>query len=515
MLESTGNIEDAKSHFAAATSLFAKPEAYFGLARMAWYEKDIDECIRQHEKGRVALFTVRDVLHYNPMDRYYIPAICASSAYIDKRMWRRAKRITEEGLTYAPQDAQLRGSLTKINAALARRNQPLDIIIHTARSLETWNANTPKERGIGGSETAAVMISKELAARGHKVRVYCYCEGLEGKFDGVEYISYEKFDYKTTICDVFVTSRRAATLIEGKVQARITALWMHDNHIGQTTPDLAKAMFRADLIMGVSPWHRDFIRKTYPFIDPTKIVATRNGIDKSKFNPNDPLPPKKQKLVFTSSPDRGLNLALDLFSRVKEEVKDAELHVYYGFDNALKTIAAAQSVNGLDHGLLSKEEIESMTKEIEFMTSKIEETKGVVMHGRVSQAQLANELLESKIWFYPTHFQESSCISVMEAQAAGCIPITTALAALNDNVHHGFLIKPPNISADKLQEKLQSAKDYQDAFVQKTIDILKNEGMRSNLAEAGRVEALKISGWEKVGEEWEESFLDLLQTPVT
>ena len=491
MLEANGDIEDAKSHFAAATTLFSKPEAHFGLARMAWYEKDVDECIRHHEKGRLSLFTVKDVLHYNPQDRYYIPAICASSAYIAKGMWKRAKRITEEGLKYAPDDAQLRGSLKNITDHYGRRNQNLDIIIHTARSLETWNANTPRERGIGGSETAVVHVSRELAARGHKVRVFCHCEGIEGIFEGVEYIPYDKFDYEKTSCDVFITSRRVATLIEGNVKARLKVIWMHDNHVGQAEPDLAKGLLRADLIMGVSRWHRDVLQKTYPFVNPTKMIATRNGIDKKLFLPNQPLPPKKQKLVFTSSPDRGLELALDLLPLVRKEVPDAELHIYYGFNNAIKTAE--------EEGLLTADEKKEEFKIVDLMMAKIHATEGAVMHGRTSQASLATELMESKVWFYPTWFQESSCISAMEAQAAGCVPVTTGLAALNETVHHGYLLKPPS-----------TAEAYKETFVKDVVRLLTDDTLRTEYALSGRAEALKISGWDIVADEWENTFLDQL-----
>ena len=133
------------------------------------------------------------------------------------------------------------------------------------------------------------------------------------------------------------------------------------------------------------------------------------------------------------------------------------------------------------------------------MMAKIHATEGAVMHGRTSQASLATELMESKVWFYPTWFQESSCISAMEAQAAGCVPVTTGLAALNETVHHGYLLKPPS-----------TAEAYKETFVKDVVRLLTDDTLRTEYALSGRAEALKISGWDIVADEWENTFLDQL-----
>ncbi len=61
--------------------------------------------------------------------------------------------------------------------------------------------------------------------------------------------------------------------------------------------------------------------------------------------------------------------------------------------------------------------------------------------GRLGQSELWRQYLAAGIWCYPTHFTETSCISCMEAQALGAIPITNPLWALADNVRHGTFIQ--------------------------------------------------------------------------
>ena len=62
------------------------------------------------------------------------------------------------------------------------------------------------------------------------------------------------------------------------------------------------------------------------------------------------------------------------------------------------------------------------------------EQKGVVAHGRVDQQTLAREMLSAGVWILPTWFCETSCISAMEAQAAGLRIVASKLAALEETV---------------------------------------------------------------------------------
>ena len=49
-----------------------------------------------------------------------------------------------------------------------------------------FNGNTIKEQSLGGSETAAYYVAKELAQAGHSVTIFtAHQEG--GVFDGVKY----------------------------------------------------------------------------------------------------------------------------------------------------------------------------------------------------------------------------------------------------------------------------------------------------------------------------------------
>jgi glycosyltransferase involved in cell wall biosynthesis len=126
---------------------------------------------------------------------------------------------------------------------------------------------------------------------------------------------------------------------------------------------------------------------------------------------------------------------------------------------------------------------------------KDHEPHGVVYHGRTPQDQLAADFLKSGVWCYPTWFAETSCITAMEAQAAGLRMVTNPIAALNETVgDRGVLI-----AGDWLAE------DFKGKFTNAVIEALLREG------DADRIllqhYAAEHFSWGQIALEWEEMFL--------
>lgn len=288
-----------------------------------------------------------------------------------------------------------------------------DIVFFLGHAWERWNPETLAAGGMGGSETMAVEMAKRLAARGHRVRVYGDCAELEGVFDGVQYLDYPKFH--NVRCDVLVSSRRpdAVDAVHDCTAAR-RVLWVHDVHCGDAlTPERAAAF---DRILVLSQWHRDHVREVYPWLDERKLYVTRNAVDLTRFDGTEERNP--HRAIYSSSPDRGLLSLLQMWPRIREQVPDAELHVFYGFKNWEGAVEQRGDAREREHLAEVKRLLEAMRE------------LGVTMRDRVSGKQLAREFMKSGVWLYPTWFTETYCITAAEAQIAGCRIVTSPIAAL-------------------------------------------------------------------------------------
>ncbi len=296
-----------------------------------------------------------------------------------------------------------------------------DIVFFLGHAWECWNPETLAAGGMGGSETMSVEMAKRLAARGHRVRVYGDCAGLEGAFDGVQYLDYTKFH--NVRCDALVSSRRpdAVDPVHDCTAAR-RVLWIHDVHCGDAlTPERAAAF---DRILVLSQWHRGHVKEAYPWLDERKLYVTRNAVDLTRFDGTEERNP--HRAIYSSSPDRGLLSLLQMWPRIRELVPDAELAVFYGFHNWESAAKQRGDKQELEHLAEVKRLLETL------------KDHGVTMHGCISGKQLAREFMRSGVWLYPTWFSETYCITAAEALLGGCHTLTTPVAALREHALEYF-----------------------------------------------------------------------------
>jgi glycosyltransferase involved in cell wall biosynthesis len=185
---------------------------------------------------------------------------------------------------------------------------------------------------------------------------------------------------------------------------------------------------KLDHVLALCDEHVRYIESVYPFLT-DKIVLSSNGIKADAIEALPVLERDPFRLIWASSPDRGLESTLKVFNRAREFEPRLSLHVYYGWDNIDKLIAQ----HG-ENGPWAREKAKIMALC----------GPGVVLHGRTPQRQLWRAYLESGLWVYCTAFTETSCISCMEAQALGAIPVFTPIWALAQNVGHGISIDGQN-----------------------------------------------------------------------
>lgn len=297
------------------------------------------------------------------------------------------------------------------------------VVIFCGEGLEPWNPDQIDRTGLGGSETAVVRLAEQLVDKGLRVMVY---GPSEGAWNGVFFRHYSKWVPGNPVM-AFI-SWRHPEVFDLPMHAQMKYLWMHDTDAGPNlTEERAK---KIDGVMALSKWHVDHLTEMYPFLD-GKCFIVGNGIDPKRFWEDrwDPLAYVRNphKFVYLSSPDRGLLKALEIWPRIKAELSDAEFHIFYGWENYDK-------MRGSQEWKLS--------------VMAAARQPGVVWRGRIGQKALAQELMQSSVMLYPSDpFCETFCIAALEAQAAGCVPVTRDNGALPETNARGILV--PNDASDE------------------------------------------------------------------
>jgi len=372
---------------------------------------------------------------------------------------------------------------------IIRSSSCLDIVFYVGYSCERWNPETAKTSGIGGSETAIIEMAKRLVTKGHKVRVFGDCpDSFAGVFDGVEYIHYTSF--KNIECDIFISSRRPQVVDdEFNIKTGINLCWVHDVHCGAALTH--KRALRFDKFLCLSEWHKSYFMGVHKCVHPDQIIVTRNGIVLDKFRSElngNSIIRNPHRAVYSSSPDRGLELAIKVWPRIRHVIPDAELHVFYGFKNWEVCARAANDIKQL--------------KQISYLRDMLNEAKeyGVYYHDRVDQYELARQFMCSGIWAYPTWFAETSCITAMEAQAAGLKIVTSPIAALNETVGSRGVM----IHGDWFSEAYAS--NFTDAVIE-AMQKGDDAEVRSDL----RKYAFEHFGWDGLANDWEVMFKQIIK----
>lgn len=267
-------------------------------------------------------------------------------------------------------------------------------------AVTDWDENTLKSKGHGGSETAAIEVAKFIKQKtGRPVKIFHPRARRDVMESGVEYNPVgELVGYLHNVEPyAHIPWRHSVPLTKAK-----SYIWCHDLQCPG-----AHNHNNYDKIVALSGFHKNYLMETNG-VPEHKIVLGFNGIDPENFKGKAEKDP--HKIVFSSSPDRGLAQSIDIVKRARElSGLDLKLHCFYGFENMRK---AGQH-----------EWADSLEK-------KINDNPFVVFHGMVTKDVLMQHFKEAGCWLYPADFIETYCITAIEALCAKTWPIVRDMGAL-------------------------------------------------------------------------------------
>lgn len=279
---------------------------------------------------------------------------------------------------------------------------------------EEWGPDSWKT-GIGGSEEAVINLSKRWAEAGFEVTIYnnCGVKVIKDEY-GVTWKPYWLFNPRDKFDTLILW--RTPMLADRKLDAKRVFVDMHD--VVPPAEFTSTRLANIDKIFVKSKFHRGL----FPDIPDKKFEIIGNGIDLEQFKPVPGLTRRPHSLIYTSSPDRGLEHILDYWKEIRAAVPDVTLDVYYGwhvFDAVYKDDPVMQG--------WKKKMVEKMNQ------------PGIRLKGRVGHKEIALAMMQTEVFAYPCHFEEIFCISAVKAQAAGCKVVATDYAALPEVIKNGIM----------------------------------------------------------------------------
>lgn len=176
--------------------------------------------------------------------------------------------------------------------------------------------------------------------------------------------------------------------------------WSTDQY---TIGDFSNFSKQVDKIVCISSHHSEYFAHTYGIQNAHVIDIPVRTQDYENKN----IEKIRNRFIFTSVPDRGLDNLLRMWQGLKRSIPDASL-----------VITSDYRLWGVGEARNEQHRVRWLSKEdVEFL-------------GAVPRKRLIEEQLKAEIMLYPCNYEELFCIAVAEAQVAGVYPITSAIGAL-------------------------------------------------------------------------------------
>ncbi len=273
-----------------------------------------------------------------------------------------------------------------------------------------YNEDTPLTKPLGGTESAVCFLSKVLKNRIDEstiINVNTSTEETEAK----SYENINSYDVLVVISrPVECLKLRRRYGFKGKI-----IYWTgesYDQPVNRflSDVDVVNSMNHAVFL---THWHKANMIMHFPMIK-NKAVVIRYGLNNTFKDIIDMQ--KEPLMVYISTPYRGLEVLLEAFPLIKQEVPYARLEIYSGMN------------------LYSREE-----QDVKFqrLYEGARQMDGVTYSPAIDQTTLANKMSKAAIFSYPCIYEETFCTALINAMSAGCYPIISTLGPLPE-VSLGF-----------------------------------------------------------------------------
>ena len=196
-------------------------------------------------------------------------------------------------------------------------------------------------------------------------------------------------------------------------ESKIRVLWFHDLPNDNEIAKLREPGFRDKFhkFVYISNWQMSQFQLFHGIPYDNRSIVLEHGIE-----PADPLArwshgDDKIRIVYTSTPQRGLDILVDVFEYLAQTDLDIHLDVFSSF-----------KIYGWDEA----------DKQFEPLYDRIRNHPNMTYHGFKPNDELKNHLNSCDIFAYPSTWMETSCRAMLEAMSAQLVCVHPNYGALPD-----------------------------------------------------------------------------------
>lgn len=293
---------------------------------------------------------------------------------------------------------------------------------------QEFNINTPYEKPIGGSETSILLLAKGLQDLDNQVTLLC---NTEQYFEDTNLIIQDVKNAEITNDCIY----QADVIILNRVDPsyflqfnKPVYYYSHDNYDQQLTHWMSNPVLIGGItqILCVSEYQKRTFNQ-YFNVPLDKMYVLGNSIDSNLYTGY--VKRNLNKLIFASIPYKGIEVLNDIFNTVctRTERDDLELHIFSSMSLYSRPDSDQEYAN---------------------IFNTLNNNKGVSVNDVISMKDLSRELMSSSIMVLPNTYPETFSMLCTQAQASGCIPVSTNMGAMNERISNtvdGYLTKGINI----------------------------------------------------------------------
>ena len=250
--------------------------------------------------------------------------------------------------------------------------------------------------------------------------------------------------------------------------------WLHDLPGDPEVQHLKDGGWKKyDKLVFVSHWQQSMY-KAYLGVPYEAGIVLRNAIEPIEAIEK---PTDKLRFIYFSTPHRGLDILYAAFDGLSKQYSNVELNVFSSFDL---------------YGWPQRDE------PYQDLFKQLEDHEHINYHKSVSNDRIREELQKAHVFAYPSNWQETSCLCLIEAMSAGLVCVHSSLAALPETA----------MNMTQMYDYTEDKKDHANRFHANLASIVETLGDESKIQNVNNgIGVMKqftdsLYNWKTRGDQW-------------